>query len=124
LIAVWYADMGRSSSAIARDETVREALQVCLKRVDENCGRCRKCLRTRLNFMAAGIDAPECFAGELEWIDGIRIRSELESILSHARSRQLDTEWTRRREHRLRGRNSLSKLDKLKLERGLRRAVR
>jgi hypothetical protein len=118
--------------AIARDETVRTTLQVCLKRVDENCGVCRKCVRTRLNFMAAGIDEPECFEGELELalVDVLRIlgdleRNELTSVLDHARSNGIDAEWTTRLEKRLSRADTLSKFDKtvLKLRRRLRRAI-
>ena len=33
---------------------------------DINCGRCEKCLRTRLNFLVAGIDNPQCFSEPID----------------------------------------------------------
>jgi hypothetical protein len=38
-------------------------LRVCWQGDDpaRNCGRCEKCVMTRLNFLAAGIDDPPCF---------------------------------------------------------------
>jgi hypothetical protein len=40
---------------------------------DGNCGRCEKCIRTRLNFQIAGIDSPACLpvvagAGNRIWL--------------------------------------------------------
>lgn len=32
---------------------------------DRNCGKCEKCVRTRLNFLLAGIAEPPCFDGPL-----------------------------------------------------------
>ena len=33
---------------------------------DSNCGRCEKCVRTRLNFLVAGIDNPQCFSDPID----------------------------------------------------------
>ena len=43
-------------------------LRVCWIGVDHgrNCGKCEKCMRTRLNFMLAGIAEPECFDTPLD----------------------------------------------------------
>lgn len=50
-------------------------LRVCWegKDLDRNCGRCEKCIRTYLNFRAAGIEQPECFevlptAADIRWV--------------------------------------------------------
>jgi hypothetical protein len=47
-------------------EVVR-ALKVCidLRRAEDNCGRCWKCLVTRINFLAAGEPNPACFDAPL-----------------------------------------------------------
>jgi hypothetical protein len=44
------------------------ALKVCWQGSDpaRNCGRCEKCVMTRLNFLAAGIPDPPCFDEPLE----------------------------------------------------------
>lgn len=33
---------------------------------DSNCGKCEKCIRTRLNLLLAGVPNPECFSTPLE----------------------------------------------------------
>lgn len=40
---------------------------------DRNCGRCEKCIRTYLNFKAAGVDNPSCFesspsSSDIRWM--------------------------------------------------------
>jgi hypothetical protein len=47
--------------ALAREATALNHLRVCTKLLGEgaNCGRCEKCIRTKLNFLAgAGLDLP------------------------------------------------------------------
>jgi hypothetical protein len=47
--------------ALARESAVLDHLRVCTKLLGEgaNCGRCEKCIRTKLNFLAgAGLDLP------------------------------------------------------------------
>lgn len=47
--------------ALAREATVLDHLRVCTKLLGggANCGRCEKCIRTKLNFLAgAGLDLP------------------------------------------------------------------
>jgi hypothetical protein len=47
--------------ALAEETTVLDHLRVCTKLLGEgaNCGRCEKCIRTKLNFLAgAGLDLP------------------------------------------------------------------
>jgi hypothetical protein len=38
-----------------------------------NCGRCEKCVMTRLNFLAAGVPEPLCFDSPLELTDIARL---------------------------------------------------
>lgn len=33
---------------------------------DSNCGRCEKCVRTRLNLLVAGIENPQCFSDPID----------------------------------------------------------
>src|SRR5215467_14492187 len=48
-----------------------EALRVCPTRLEDeaNCGRCEKCLRTRLELLAAGIDETSAFGASLTPIE-------------------------------------------------------
>lgn len=73
-----------------------------------NCGICDKCVRTRLNFMVAGVRNPSCFKGVLgeEMIKNLRVSSgparvELLTIVEFARSRRLDEAWLSLLEERL-----------------------
>lgn len=89
-------------AAIARDPVATRAVKVCWEAADPstNCGTCEKCVRTRLNFKAVGIDNPSCFAGELtpEQIRLIRFSNESQragflSILAYAEAHALHGEW-------------------------------
>jgi len=87
---------------IAKDPVATRTIKVCWDAPDlsTNCGNCEKCVRTRLNFKAVGVDNPSCFAGELtpEQIRRIRFsndsqRAGFRSILAYAESRALQGEW-------------------------------
>lgn len=54
--------------AIARFPVVTEHLKVCWigESQHKNCGVCEKCVRTRVNFAAAGHDSPSCFPGPFD----------------------------------------------------------
>jgi hypothetical protein len=89
-------------AAIARDPIATRAIKVCWEAPDlsTNCGVCEKCVRTRLNFKAVGIDNPSCFDGELtpQQIRRIRFSNESQragfrSILAYAESQALQGEW-------------------------------
>jgi hypothetical protein len=58
---------------------VLAALKVCWEGPDPalNCGRCEKCVMTRLNFLAAGLPDPPCFAEPLTpaHIEALRLPS-------------------------------------------------
>jgi hypothetical protein len=80
--------------SISKYPIARAALKVCWEGVStgRNCGKCEKCIRTKLNFLAIGINKPECFAEELtlEDIAGLEIRNstqlrEVESILDYVK---------------------------------------
>jgi hypothetical protein len=75
---------------IAKHPTALKTLKVCWEgpNPEENCGLCEKCLRTKLNFLALGIDNPSCFDNSfnLQDITKISIRNQgqfndLKSIL-------------------------------------------
>jgi len=87
---------------IAKDPVATKAIKVCWDAPDlsTNCGICEKCVRTRLNFKAAGIDNPSCFAGEIipEQIRRIHFsndsqRAGFRSILDYADSHALSGAW-------------------------------
>jgi hypothetical protein len=99
---------------IARLSAVPAALQslkVCWEGVKQgrNCGVCEKCIRTQLNFLAAGVAELSCFDQPLDVnrIRSIRIRNdallqEFRSILAYAESRNIDEDWVRVLRKRLR----------------------
>lgn len=62
-------------ASIAKWPEVARGVRVCWegRDGDRNCGRCEKCVRTFLNFKAAGIDNPECFestptSSDIRWM--------------------------------------------------------
>ncbi len=80
---------------LLRDEQACRSLKVCWegKRQDRNCGKCEKCLRTQLNFLAAGAQEAPCFETALDIRDLSRIKirqdaqaQELRSLLDHAKA--------------------------------------
>jgi len=77
-------------------------IRVCWagEKQDRNCGRCEKCLRTRLNLLACGIQKPLCFDEPLNLkdIEGIELRNtavlaELQSILTYADEKGINGSW-------------------------------
>ncbi|RJF90669.1 hypothetical protein D3876_10670 [Sphingomonas cavernae] len=71
-------------------------LRVCWQNASEsaNCGRCEKCVRTKLNFRALGLDLPPLLAGEptLTQIATLRASNavkvdQLQDIVDHCRMR-------------------------------------
>lgn len=45
---------------------------------DRNCGKCEKCVRTRLNFLLAGVEQPDCFDTpfEIQMLSQIALASD------------------------------------------------
>ena len=87
---------------IAKDPVATKAIKVCWEAADlsTNCGTCEKCVRTRLNFKAVGIDRPSCFDGEITPDQIRRIgfgndsqRAAFRSILDYAESHALHGDW-------------------------------
>lgn len=77
-------------------------LRVCYagKLQYKNCGKCEKCMRTYLNFLAAGETAPACFdrLPDMAQVSRIRTqneaqRAELVSIVMHARKKGIEAAW-------------------------------
>jgi hypothetical protein len=65
-----------------------------------NCGQCEKCYRTRLNFMAVGVDQPACFDNKIQLakIPAMKINSEprakeLLSIMQYTKKHQVQQTW-------------------------------
>lgn len=88
--------------AIAEWPNGSRYLRVCWEGADQdaNCGRCEKCVRTSLNFLAAGAEVPECFDHRPtpDEIRGLVIRKsvlidELSSASSFAHARGATGEW-------------------------------
>jgi len=96
---------------IAQHPTARKVVHVCLDHPFLNCGKCMKCVRTHMNFLAVGVDDPECFEGKFDFafIDQLRFKKittylELASILDVARKNGTTGAWSKRLESRLRWR--------------------
>lgn len=96
---------------IARNASATESVKVCWegKNTHENCGVCEKCLRTRLNFRAAGVNSPACFAGTPD-VDPLiatmpigrdAVRCETESIIKYAIAHNIDGQWVDALQRRL-----------------------
>jgi len=82
--------------------TACKTLKVCWmgQHQGENCGVCEKCVRTRLNFHAAGMVSPPCFdtALDVSLIRELAILNmpqlaELQSIVDYAERRGIRADW-------------------------------
>lgn len=80
-------------------------LRVCWQgeALDRNCGRCEKCLRTRLNFLATGQPQPKCFPDTdlLQDMKRVRLkndiaRSEWRQIYRYATEHGVRAPWVSR----------------------------
>lgn len=89
-------------AVIARHPLAVQALKVCWEGREQstNCGTCEKCVRTRLNFAAAGVADPLCFEGrvDLRQIRAIPVRNEpqaaeLRSIVAYAARHGIQGDW-------------------------------
>jgi len=96
---------------ILRYPVASETVKVCYAGVDQsrNCGRCEKCVRTMLNFLAAGaVKTPPCFPGELNLDDvrNIKIDHEAQmvehaSLVAYAKAHHITGPWLPILEERL-----------------------
>ena len=89
-------------AVIARNPTATRVLNVCWEGPDRyrNCGVCEKCVRTRLNFLAVGVESPPCFDTPfaLKNISKVLVRNlaqnnELASILAYAKAKNMTGTW-------------------------------
>jgi len=97
-------------AALAEDPVATAGLRVCWQGSDQyrNCGRCGKCVRTRLSFLAAGVPNPACFDGDFELgtIDTIRLANvsewtRMKEISAYAAQRGIKAAWVRRLHRRM-----------------------
>lgn len=86
--------------AISADPVVMAVLRVCWQDAGYNCGRCGKCLRTRLALHLLGVAAPT-FSGELDWrmVGKIRLGDPSEWAFFRALE-ELEREHPDRQAHR------------------------
>jgi hypothetical protein len=84
---------------IARNQEAAEHLRVCWQgpRTGRNCGACEKCVRTKLNFLAAGAEVPKCLGPtpSFSQILGLRVQnrtqlSYLTDILEQSRKIRME----------------------------------
>jgi len=92
----------QKSAEILKSPIACKTLKVCWSGEDQgtNCGVCEKCIRTKLNFLAAGNASPECFSEllDISTIGSLVISNkaqlaELEGIARFAKARHLVCEW-------------------------------
>jgi hypothetical protein len=87
---------------IAKNRGAMNSLKVCFENGDisRNCGICEKCVRTRLNVLATGVEDPPCFDGPLD-IELIRSlvlfddlqKAEFSAIANYARQHGVSGRW-------------------------------
>ncbi len=88
---------------IAKHPLACKVLKVCWAGADQsdNCGKCEKCVRTHLNFLAVGMkDKPSCFPRELDLnlISKMELQSEghfaeVVSIAEYAKAHNIIGKW-------------------------------
>jgi len=107
LLQILHVDAGFSRTqkvaAIAQNVLATQTLKVCWAGAEQgqNCGRCEKCVRTRLNFLATGEqETPACFpnALDLDLIGQVPIenrtqRTEMASICDYAMQKNISAPW-------------------------------
>jgi len=90
------------AAVVADHQVGLKSIKVCWQGGDQakNCGKCEKCIRTRLNFKAVGIDDVPCFDNSFEdsMIEKLDVRSysqlnELETISEYCHRRELKAPW-------------------------------
>ena len=96
---------------ISQFPAAMEGLHVCFENTEEyrNCGRCGKCINSRLAFMAVGKNNPPCFDAplSLEQIKAIKVGTvrgynRLRMLANYAEGHGVEGEWLRIVRRRLR----------------------
>jgi len=92
----------QKAATVASDVHAQKTLKVCWEGADQasNCGVCEKCVRTQLNFLAAGYDRLACFPHPADEIDISRINTrnsvqtnELRSIVEYCDKNDISEVW-------------------------------
>lgn len=86
---------------IASNQLMLDKVKVCYQvGYGDNCGQCEKCYRTRLNFLAAGVNNPACFKQKIKLgkIRSIKLHTqarmtEYESILDYCAKHKQKNIW-------------------------------
>ena len=97
-------------AAIAKDPVAMAGLRFCWEGKDQsrNCGRCSKCVRTRLMFLLAGVQNPACFDEEFEdtMVDAMRVEqisawARLGEIAAAAERQGVKAPWVRKLQRKM-----------------------
>ena len=98
------------AALIAKYPPAIRSVKVCWQGEHQgrNCGLCEKCVRTRLNFLAAGVSDPECFEDkfDLEMIDQLQVKNIQQlnlhkSIIEDGKKLNAGSEWLSKLQHRV-----------------------
>jgi hypothetical protein len=90
------------AALVAKYDFAMSQLRVCYqgKLQYRNCGKCEKCMRTYLNFLAVGVERPLCFDVLPDLAEVARIKThslaqlaELISIVEFAKRRNITAQW-------------------------------
>jgi len=87
------------TSYLANWPEALSSLRVCWQDEGANCGKCPKCIRTMLNFRAAGAGLPQCFKQDVSNAEILSLKvngpslNELELILLAAEKAAISDSW-------------------------------
>jgi hypothetical protein len=106
---------------LAQHPIALPTLQVCGRSLEGNCGRCLKCVRTHLSFMAVGVDEVPCFPTPrlpLEAIEQMPIADALDLhrlrlLLAFVEQRGVRAQWVDRLRRRVDAYRPVSKARRL-----------
>ena len=77
------------AAMVAKNPAAIKSVKICWQGAEQgrNCGVCEKCVRTRLNFLAAGVTDPECFDTpfSMDLIDTLVVTNEQQLNLLKSR---------------------------------------
>lgn len=97
-------------AAISKHATAIKVLKVCWEGADAaaNCGKCEKCMRTRMNLAASGLMSPPCFATPFDpaMIPRINIKNAIQlnewsTLYRYVKERGIDAPWVELLEKRI-----------------------